>query len=262
MTRSMLFRLSAVLFIAAAVLKDRADLVAENVALRHQLSCLMHRGPRPRLRPVDRFWSGWRESLVMVKPATVLAWHRKVFKLFWRGKSRKRGLTRKLRFLPPHPHRSSKADHPDGNDERRLGSSTSSRRIAQAGHCDIGDHRFTLCVQTTRASWLPTAMGNVFAKSPARDSCSRFRRRANGDVWHYTIKRILLENGFDPIRKKGTSWKTFLKAQCGGGNIVSEYCSDRLFQCRSDHSVWIDSIVRSLRHRSQDPRSSLPHPRS
>ena len=106
------FNLSAVLSIAAAVLKGRADLVAENVALRHQLSCLMHRGPRPRLRPVDRFfwvllsrfWSGWRESLAVVKPATVLAWHRKGFKLFWRWKSRKRGLTQKLRFLPPRVH--------------------------------------------------------------------------------------------------------------------------------------------------------------
>jgi putative transposase len=99
------FKLSAVLSIAAAVFKDRADLVAENVALRHQLSCLMHRGPRPRLRPVDRFfwvllsrfWSGWRESLAVVKPATVLAWHRKGEEaklpsgLFWRWKSRRRG---------------------------------------------------------------------------------------------------------------------------------------------------------------------------
>jgi hypothetical protein len=58
--------------------------------LRHQLSCLIHRGPRPKLRPVDRvfwvllsrFWNGWRESLAMVKPATVLAWHRKGFRLF------------------------------------------------------------------------------------------------------------------------------------------------------------------------------------
>jgi hypothetical protein len=96
------FKLSAGFSIAAAVFKDRADLVAENVALRHQLSCLMHRGPRPRLRPVDRFfwvllsrfWSGWRESLAMVKPATILAWHRKGFKLFWRWKSRTRVLGR------------------------------------------------------------------------------------------------------------------------------------------------------------------------
>ncbi len=81
-----------------AVFKDRADLIAENVALRHQLSCLKHRRKRPRLRPLDRalwailsrFWGRWRELLVMVKPATVVGWHRQGFKLFWTWKSRKR----------------------------------------------------------------------------------------------------------------------------------------------------------------------------
>jgi hypothetical protein len=43
------------------------------------------------------------------------------------------------------------------------------------------------------------------------------------EIGRNTIKRILLEHGFDPIRTKGMSWETFLKAQCGGGNIVSEY---------------------------------------
>jgi hypothetical protein len=47
-----------------------------------------------------------------------------------------------------------------------------------------GDHRFTLCAQAPRVSWLLTAMGNVFPKSLARDSCSRSRRRAYGDVRH------------------------------------------------------------------------------
>ena len=99
MIRQMLFKLSLILCIVPAIFKDRADLVAENIALRHQLSCFIHRGRRPRIRPVDRvfwvllsrFWGGWREGLAMVKPATVLAWHRKGFKLFWRWKSRRRG---------------------------------------------------------------------------------------------------------------------------------------------------------------------------
>jgi putative transposase len=89
----MSFKLALVLSITAAAFKARADLVAKNVALRHQLSCLIHRGPRPKLRPFDRvfwvllsrFWNGWRESLVMLKPATVVAWHRKGFKIFWRS---------------------------------------------------------------------------------------------------------------------------------------------------------------------------------
>jgi transposase InsO family protein len=95
----MSIKLPLILSIVAVVFKGRADLIAENLALRHQLSCLGDRKSRPRLRRVDRvfwvllsrFWCGWRESLIMVKPATVLAWHRKGFKLFWRWKSRKRG---------------------------------------------------------------------------------------------------------------------------------------------------------------------------
>ena len=79
------FKLSVILSATAAIFKDRADLIAENLALRHQLSCLIHLGRRPKLRPVDRvfwvllfrFWNGWRESLAMVKPATVLTWHRR-----------------------------------------------------------------------------------------------------------------------------------------------------------------------------------------
>jgi len=67
------------------------------------------------------------------------------------------------------------------------------------------------------------------------------------EIGRNTIKRILLENGFDPIRRKGMSWETFLKAQCGGGNTVSEYCSDRLLQRRSAHADGLGSILRSFR---------------
>ena len=89
MISQMPFKLRLILSIVAAVFKDRADLAAENIALRHQLSCFIHRGPRPRLRPVglvfwvllSRFWDGWRESLAVVKPAGTLARHRKGLKL-------------------------------------------------------------------------------------------------------------------------------------------------------------------------------------
>ncbi len=54
---------------------------------------------RPRLRSQDRlfwillfrFWSNWREALVIVKPDTVVRWHKKGFKLFWKFKSRRKG---------------------------------------------------------------------------------------------------------------------------------------------------------------------------
>jgi putative transposase len=35
-------------------------------------------------------WTGWRRALVIVRPETVLAWHRRGFSVFWRWKSRRR----------------------------------------------------------------------------------------------------------------------------------------------------------------------------
>ena len=37
---------------------------------------------------ISRIWSDWRSALVIVKPETVLRWHRKGFKMYWRWKSR------------------------------------------------------------------------------------------------------------------------------------------------------------------------------
>jgi putative transposase len=51
-----------------------------------------------------RFWSQWRWALVIVKPETVLAWHRKGFRLFWtwkcrRGKPGRPGISKDVREL-------------------------------------------------------------------------------------------------------------------------------------------------------------------
>lgn len=77
---------------------SRASLVAENLALRQQLAALCRKSPRPRLRLSDRlFWvalsrlfAGWRSWLVIVKPDTVVSWHKAGYRLFWRWKSRSR----------------------------------------------------------------------------------------------------------------------------------------------------------------------------
>ena len=76
----------------------RAVLVAENLALRQQLAVLQRKMDRPRLSAGDRvFWvllarwfRDWRSWLVVVQPATVVRWHRRGFRLFWRWKSRGR----------------------------------------------------------------------------------------------------------------------------------------------------------------------------
>ena len=76
---------------------SRAALHLENLALRQQLAALDRKGARPSLRMADRLfwvvlsrlWSGWRDILVIVKPETVIGWHRKGFRRFWTRKSRR-----------------------------------------------------------------------------------------------------------------------------------------------------------------------------
>ena len=77
--------------------RSRASLHLEVIALRHQLAVLNRsRRPRLRLTQVDRMlwawlsqgWRGWRAAVHIVKPETVIAWHRRGFRLFWTWKSR------------------------------------------------------------------------------------------------------------------------------------------------------------------------------
>ena len=78
------------------VFRGRAELAAENLALRQQLAVLERQSKRPRLRQRDRvfwvwlsrLWSNWRSVLVLVQPETVVRWHQQGFKLYWRWKSR------------------------------------------------------------------------------------------------------------------------------------------------------------------------------
>jgi putative transposase len=79
-----------------ASLRRRAALQIEILALRHQLGILQRSVKRPKLTATDRFlwawlstvWADWRSALVIVKPETVIAWHRKGFRLFWTWKVR------------------------------------------------------------------------------------------------------------------------------------------------------------------------------
>jgi putative transposase len=79
-----------------ALFTGSATIALENLALRHQLIVLQRSAGRPRLARWDRVlwiwlsrvWTGWRSSLVIVQPATVLAWHRQGFQLYWRWRSR------------------------------------------------------------------------------------------------------------------------------------------------------------------------------
>jgi putative transposase len=93
--------------------ETRVTLQLENVALRHQIGVLQRSAKkRPRLQATDRLlwvwlsrvWTDWRSSLVIVKPETVVLWHRNAFRLFWtwkirRGKSGRPAVPREVRDL-------------------------------------------------------------------------------------------------------------------------------------------------------------------
>jgi putative transposase len=90
--------------------RSRAVLELENLALRHQLHVLRRQRPgRPRLFTIDRLlwvwlyrlWPRCLDTMVLVKPATVVQWHRQGFRLFWRWRSRsgRPSLDREVRDL-------------------------------------------------------------------------------------------------------------------------------------------------------------------
>jgi len=75
------------------------DTALEILALRHQVAVLKRQRSRPPLNSVDRLfwttlrriWSRWADVLLIVKPETVVGWHRAGFRLYWRWRSRPRG---------------------------------------------------------------------------------------------------------------------------------------------------------------------------
>ena len=95
----MLALVAAIIGAFFAAFRPSASLVVENLALRQQLAALVRGRPRPRLGPIDRAfwvvlartWSRWADVLAIVKPATVITWHRRGFARFWAYKSRPRG---------------------------------------------------------------------------------------------------------------------------------------------------------------------------
>jgi putative transposase len=88
----------------SAFFLSRYNLGIEILALRQQLGVLKRKKPRPRLRMQDRMfwilfrrlWPEWKNVLVIVKPETVVSWHRTGFRLFWRLRSRHNDLGRPI----------------------------------------------------------------------------------------------------------------------------------------------------------------------
>src|ERR1700736_5345854 len=82
------------------LLRSRASLEAECMALRQQINVLRRPAPRrPRFGNIDRLvfvglyrlFPSVRDALRIVQPETVIRWHRAGFRAYWRWKSRRRG---------------------------------------------------------------------------------------------------------------------------------------------------------------------------
>ena len=80
-------------------LRSSSALAAENLFLRKQLAMYVERKQKPRratdsdrfmLAQLRRFFD-WPSALTVVKPDTLVRWHRKGFRLFWKWKSRRAG---------------------------------------------------------------------------------------------------------------------------------------------------------------------------
>lgn len=91
-----MFILSAFFILLRSLILPRLTLAAEILALRQQLAVLNRTVKRPQLRERDRLfwvmlsrlWEDWREVLIIVKPKTVIKWHREGFRIYWKWKSK------------------------------------------------------------------------------------------------------------------------------------------------------------------------------
>ena len=92
--------LTKILLVVRSRLKSRARLEAENIVLRQQVIVLSRKSPsRVWLRNIDRLIFVWMyrlfpsilNAITVVKPETVIRWHQRGFRAYWRWKSRRRG---------------------------------------------------------------------------------------------------------------------------------------------------------------------------
>src|SRR5437660_10351110 len=76
--------------------RSKSELIAENALLRQQLIMLRRQVKRPTFTRIDRILlvllarlvRSWQQALVIVQPETLLRWHRELFRLYWKRKSK------------------------------------------------------------------------------------------------------------------------------------------------------------------------------
>src|SRR5438105_8072548 len=165
-----------------AALRTRTDLTLENLALQQQLALLRRRSKRPKFGLLDRafwmwlsqWWTRWSEVLHVVKPQTVIRWHRQSFRAFWTWKSRRGRVGR------PRVGAELANLVRTGAGEPALGRATHPRRIAEARVRRLAAHRgaaYAASPETTIAD-----MEDVSPKPRRRPCLSRLLRRADCDL--------------------------------------------------------------------------------
>ena len=93
MVRAVITLWMSMLRSCAALFRSRQNQVIIELALRQQLAIYARRQPRPRIAPLDRafwaalsrLWPRWKSVLVIVQPDTVVRWHRRRFRAYWRS---------------------------------------------------------------------------------------------------------------------------------------------------------------------------------
>jgi hypothetical protein len=137
--------LLAVLDVLTSMFKTSAQLRLENLALRQQLTVLRRSAPkRLKLTQADRIfwvwlrrvWGDWKSALMIVKAETVIAWHRKGFRLFWTWR-----IHRGKPGRPKVPQEISRSDPDAEPQQSTLGCAAHSWRITEAGYRDHGTYR-------------------------------------------------------------------------------------------------------------------------
>ena len=91
--RMLLILLTSILRSVHALFRSREEQAIVELALRQQLAVYAQNRSRPRLSPLDRtfwvvlsrIWPRWKDNLVLVRPETVVRWHRQGFRRYWRS---------------------------------------------------------------------------------------------------------------------------------------------------------------------------------
>ena len=185
--RAMFAFLAKFLLIVRSRLRSQARLQAEILVLRQQLLVLSRKSLlRARLRNLDRLILVWLyrlfpsilDAIAVVKPETVLRWHRRGFRAYWHWKSRRAGgrpkIDREIRALIR------RMTH-----ENPVGSAADPRRIADVGDRGRSIDRRQVWIgegdrphkagRPSYATTPPASRPSTYSLcAPSRSSCSTF----------------------------------------------------------------------------------------